>query len=573
MYHKEFLEVLHIMSTHVLEAPNRLQLYKELASVVTRHGGRFATENTSLEGWFKDSETKSHSQEFAEDLEALGPTFVKLGQMLSTRADLFSEDYLKELERLQDGVDPVPFEEIETIIVEELGGEPLEVFQSFAVVPIASASLGQVHRAVLKDGHPVIVKVQRPDVRERVRQELKVLAEVSETLESHSSRARKYRLVEIVEELSRSLKRELDYRMEARNLTRMAAQLDESERVFVPKAFPELTSGRVLTMEYIEGEKLPSETAAKPTITGKLLADELFRVYLSQVLLDGTYHADPHPGNVLLTSDDRICLLDLGMVGNMPASLQIVLARLLVAITEEDGDAAAETALDASGRAEGANESKFRREISELVASYHRQPISDMQAGQLILQITQCASENGILIPYELTMLAKTLMNLDEIGRRLDPEFNPTTALERHTPDILERRLKKDFTPRLMLDSYLEARTFLKEGPRLANNILRKIENGTLVLGVDAVDERELLVSFQKIANRIGVSIVMGALILGAALLMSADVSGPTILGYPALAVVSFVLAAGGGVWMVWNILSQDRTSGKEMQTRLGATP
>ena len=561
------------MSTQVLEVPNRLQLYRELATVITRHGGRIATEDTRLESWFQDSKDKPHSQELAEDLEALGPTFVKLGQLLSTRADLFSEDYLKELERLQDGVEPEDFEDIEAIIEEELGGKPLEIFKSFAVLPIASASLGQVHRAELKDGRSVIVKVQRPTVRERVKQELQVLAEVSETLENHSSRARKYRLVEIVEELSRSLKRELDYRMEGRNLTRMAEQLRDSEMVFVPRAYPELTSGRVLTMDYIEGDKLPSEGSAKPTLTGKILADELFRVYLSQVLLEGTYHADPHPGNVLLTPDGRICLLDLGMVGNMPGSLQIVLARLLVAVTEEDGDAAAETALDASGRAERANESKFRREIAELVASYHRQPIAEMQAGALILQITQCASENGILIPYELTMLAKTLMNLDEIGRRLDPEFNPTAALERHVPAILEERLKKDFSPRLFLDSYLEARTFLKDGPRLANNILRKIENGTLVLGVDAVDERELLVSFQKIANRIGMSIVMGALILGASLLMSADVSGPTVLGYPLLAVVSFVLAAGGGIWMVWNILNQDRASGKELKSRLGATP
>ncbi|MFA5504830.1 MAG: AarF/ABC1/UbiB kinase family protein [Vulcanimicrobiota bacterium] len=559
------------MSASVLEAPGRLHLYRELASVFTRHGGRLAAEKTNLKDWFSNETDKPHSQELAEDLEALGPTFVKLGQLLSTRADLLGEDYLRELERLQDGVEPVPYEQVEAMIAEEFGKSPQAIFETFSKTPLASASLGQVHRATLIDGRPVIVKVQRPAVRDRVEQELQVLAEVSETLENHSSRARKYRLVEIVEELSRSLRRELDYRMEARNLDRMASQLQDAQLVFVPRPYPEYTTTRVLTMDFVEGTKLPAAIDARSTLNGKTLADELFRVYLSQVLLEGTYHADPHPGNVLLTPDGRLCLLDLGMVGNMPASLQIVLARLLVAITEEDGDAAAETALDASGRTEHADETKFRRDISELLADYHRQPISEMQAGQLILHITQCAADNGILIPYELTMLAKTLMNLDEIGRRLDPQFNPTDSLERHTPIILEERLKRDFSRRFMLDSYLEARTFLKEGPRLANNILKKIENGTLVLGVDAVDERELLVSFQKIANRIGMSIVMGALILGASLLMGANVKGPTLLGYPALAVVSFFLAAGGGVWMVWNILRQDRSSGKELNQTLSS--
>lgn len=262
-------------------------------------------------------------------------------------------------------------------------------------------------------------------------------------------------------------------------------------------------------------------------------------------------------------------MLDLGMVGNMPKSLQVVLAQLLIAVTEKDGEQAAETALDASGKAENSNPDRFRRQICELVSDYHRRPINEVQAGSLIMEIAQAASDNGILLPYELTMLAKTLMSLDEIGRRLDPEFNPTAAMERHIAPILRERLQKDIDPKALLNAYLEARTLLKDGPRMANNILRDLERGTFKFRVDAIDERELLVSFQKIANRIGMCLVIGALILGASLLMGADVRGPALFGFPAFAVISFLLAASGGVWMVWSINKQDRHSKKELNQPL----
>ncbi len=540
--------------------------------MVARHGGKFVAEKAHLDSWVTSEEDKAESEALADDLERLGPTFVKLGQLLSTRADFLSEDYLKALERLQDQVEKVPFEDVMERIREELDAPVDSIYAHIEPEPLAAASLGQVHRARLHNGQEVIIKVQRPHIEERVERELKVLAEVSEAMEKHSKRAQRYRLVEIVEELSRSLKRELDYRMEEKNLSKMAEQLEESELIFVPRSYPQYTSKGVLTMDFVDGTKLPTEGAAKlGSVNGILLADELFRVYLTQVLYEGTYHADPHPGNVLITPEGRLCLLDLGMVGNMPGSLQIILARLLIAIAEEDGDAAAETALDASGRAEDADESKFRREIGDLLASYHRQPLGEMQAGRLILQITESAGENGILIPYELTMLAKTLMNLDQIGARLDPHFDPSAALRRHTAPILQKRLTRDFTPKLLLDGYLETRTLVKDGPRLANNILRDLERGTFKVRVDAVDERELLVSFQKIANRIGMSLIIGALILGASLMMSADVSGPRLLGFPLFSMICFLLAAGGGVSMIWSIYRQDRRSGKELNQPLQA--
>lgn len=539
-----------------------MTLYRELAKVLARHGGRFMAEQVNLGEWVSQ-EQKEAPEEFAEDLERLGPTFVKLGQLLSTRGDLFSGDTIQALERLQDRVEPLEFEEIQGALREEFSSELETIFSYISREPLASASLGQVHRARLVTGQEVILKVQRPLVRERVQRELKVLAEVSETLDKHSSRARRYRLKEVVEELSRSLTRELDYRLELQNMIAIRGLLKDSEQIFVPEAYPQWTTSKVLVMAYVEGRKLPPEGV--PGFGGAPLADELFRVYLNQVLLAGTYHADPHPGNLLYTPDGRLCLLDLGMVGNMPGSLQILLARLLMAITEQDGEAAAETALDASGRAETSDEGKFRRQITELVSNYHRLPLSQMQAGQLILDITQAAGENGILIPYELTMLAKTLMNLDEIGRRLDPRFDPTKALERHIPPILERRLKSELTPRALLDAYLEARSFLKDGPRHFNNILRELDHGTFKVKVDAVDERELLVSFQKIANRIGVCLVIGALILGASIMTVANAGGPRLFGLPAFAVVAFLLAAGGGCWMIWSIYRQDRVSSKEM--------
>lgn len=549
--------------------PSSGRLYKSLAVLLAKHGGRLLSEKVHLSD--SDDEETSPGEEFAEDLEGLGPTFVKLGQLLSTRGDLLEPETLEALERLQDDVDPLPVEAIAQVIEEEFGTPVERLFASFEKEPLAAASLGQVHRAVLHSGDEVIVKVQRPQVAQRVEAELKVLTEVSETLERFSEQARRYRLIEIVRELRHSLTRELDYRLEMENLIVFNRLLKDSQYIFVPGVHGRYTTSRVITMDFITGDKLPKDGLIGHS-KGPLLADELFRAYLRNVLLDGTFHADPHPGNLLITPSGRLGLLDLGMVGSMPKSLQVILAQLLLAVTEADGEQAAETALDASGKSEHSNEGEFRRKICELVSDYHRRPISEVQCGALVMEISQTASENGILLPYELTMLGKTLMSLDEIGRRLDPEFDPTAAMERHIPAILQERLQKDLNPKALLHGYLEARTLIKDGPRLANNILRDLERGTFKVRVDAIDERELLVSFQKIANRIGMSLIIGALILGASLMMVANVKGPTLFGFPAFAVVAFLLAAGGGLTMFWSIYRQDRASKKELHQPLRAT-
>lgn len=557
------------MNINVSDVPSRARLYRDLALVLSKHGGRFLAEKSGWATLNGDSEEKTREGEvLAEDLEELGPTFVKLGQLLSTRSDMFTAETVESLERLQSDVEPVPYDEICQVFQAELQNIPERVFKSFEREPLASASLGQVHRATMHSGEEVIVKIQRPGIQERVQTELEVLTEVCSTLENHSEDARKHRLSEIVRELRFSLERELDYRLEMENLRCFDKLLKNSDLLFVPEPIPRLTTRKVLTMEYVVGDKLP-KTPIVGHSSGPALADELFRAYLEHVLIQGEFHADPHPGNLLITPGGRICLLDLGMIGSMPKSLQLTLARMLIAVVDKDGEQVAETALDVSGRAENSDPQTFRRDISSLVSEYHRRPLMEMQAGELIMEIVSIASNNGIWIPYELTMLAKTLMNLDDIGRRLDPDFNPTAALERHVGPILKDRLKQDYDPKLLLNAYMEARTFLKDGPRLANNILRDLENGSFAIRVDAVDERELLVSFQKIANRIGMSLVIGALILGASLLMSADVGGPTIFGYPAFAMVCFLLAAGGGSWTMWNVYKQDRTSKKELNRPL----
>jgi predicted unusual protein kinase regulating ubiquinone biosynthesis (AarF/ABC1/UbiB family) len=548
------------------QVPSSGRLYKELAVLLAKHGGRVVAEKVHLVPSAPDEAQRG--EELAQDLEGLGPTFVKLGQLLSTRADILTPDTLEALERLQDDVEALPVEAIAAVIEEEFGSPPERLFRSFEPIPLASASLGQVHRAVLHSGEEVIVKVQRPMVAERVETELKVLAEVSTTLEKYSEQARRYRLIELVEELRHSLTRELDYRLEMENLLVFQRLLTGNECVVVPGVHQRYTTRRVITMDFVRGDKLPKESLVGHS-QGPRLADELFRVYLRHVLIDGMFHADPHPGNLLITAEGQLCMLDLGMVGTMPKSLQVTLAQLLIAVTDKDGEQAAETALDASGRDENCNLSRFRRQICELVSDYHRRPITQVQAGALILEIAQAASDNGILLPYELTMLAKTMMSLDEIGRRLDPEFNPTAAMERHLPQIMRERLQKDIDPKALLNAYLEARTLLKDGPRMANNILRDLERGTFKFRVDAIDESELLVSFQKIANRIGMCLVIASLILGASLLMGADVRGPSLFGFPAFAVISFLLAASGGVWMVWSIQKQDRHSKKELNQPL----
>jgi predicted unusual protein kinase regulating ubiquinone biosynthesis (AarF/ABC1/UbiB family) len=502
--------------------------------------------------------------ELAADLEKMGATFVKLGQLLSTRPDLIPPAYAEALTRLQDNVEPFAFAQIEEIVVGELGVRISKAFSHFESTPLAAASIGQVHRAVLRDGREVIVKVQRPGIREQIIEDLDALTEAAEFLDNHTEIGRRYGFQEMIEEFRKSLLRELDYRQEAHNLITLFNNLKEFPTIIVPLPIEGFTTSRVLTMEYIRGKKVTAlGPLAKLEIDGNALAQELFRAYLKQILVDGFFHADPHPGNVFLTDRCQIALLDLGMVARVAPGLQERLLQLLLAISENRGDDAAKIALQFGQVKAQSDEVKFRHEIAEIVAQHQNVSLKQIQIGRMVLEVTRICGENGIRLPIELTLLGKTLLNLDQVGHALSPDFDPNAAIRRQAAGLMQQRMSNSLSLGNIFSGMLEMKDFVQRLPNRVNKILDRVAENDLEVKVDAIDEKMLMEGLQKVANRITLGLILAALIVGAAMLMDVPTSF-RILGYPGLAILFFLGAAGGGLVLVFNILFRDQKSDKK---------
>jgi ubiquinone biosynthesis protein len=487
----------------------------------------------------------------ADDLEKLGPTFIKLGQLLSTRPDLVSPAYAEGLARLQDDVAPMPLAEVVEVFRDQLGMSPHDAFDWFDETPLASASLGQVHRARLGNGRDVVVKVQRPGLREQVAEDMAAISELAELLDEHTDVGRRIGFGELAEQFARSMADELDYRREADNLTRLAEIVAPYERLIVPLPVHELTRERVLVMDHVGGRKVTGiPEVARTDLDGALLADHLFRAYLDQVLVAGFFHADPHPGNIVLTDDGRLGLLDLGMVARVPARLQDGLVELLLAVSEGRADTAAEVAVRMGHELDDFDREGFVRDASGLVDRAHGSSVAQIDAGTLVMNICTTAASHGLRLPPELSMLGKALLNLDHITRELAPGFDPTAAMQDHITTVIRQRV----TPsrERLLAAAVEARELIEQLPSRINRMMETVAAGEFQLRVDAFDEKELLHGLRQMANRITMGLLLAALVIGAAMLSRADRTS-------SLATVCFLLAAGGSVLLILDIALDGR--------------
>jgi len=543
--------------------PERLKRYKDVAMLLIKYGRSDLISVAGLEGSVLPDEMAAESEiapaeELAKDLEKLGPTFIKLGQLLSTRADLMPGPYLEALSRLQDHIEPFPYEEVERIVSGELGVRLSKAFDDFDPSPIGAASLSQVHRARMRDGRDVVVKVQRPNIRDLIVGDLEALGEIAHFLDQHTELGRRYEFDNMLVHLRKSLLRELDFTIEANNLRSIGDNLVEFENIVIPEPIDDFTTTRVLTMEYISGKKI---TALNPLrlleIDGGLLAEELFCAYLQQFLVDGIFHADPHPGNVFLTDDDRIALLDLGMVGRVTRTFQDNLLRLLLAISEGRGEMAAQAAMRMGEPKEGFDRAAFERRITDLVSEHGDAVLSRQDAGKVTLEITKISADSWFRLPAEFTMFAKALLNLDQVVYSLDPNFDPNIVIRDRANEILQRNIIKSVAPNNLLSGVVDLKEFAEKLPNRVNRILDAAGNNELRFKVDAIDEKVIVEGLQKVANRITLGLVVAALIVGAAMLMRVETSF-RIFGYPGLAMIFFLLAAAAGLILAFNILYYD---------------
>ena len=548
--------------------PERLKRYKDVALLLVKYGRSDLVKQAGLADHVDLDDTDNlknlpQAEELANDLEKLGPTFIKLGQLLSTRADLLPAPYLEALSRLQDQIEPFPYEEVDRIVSGELCVRISKAFAEFDREPLAAASLAQVHRAYMRDGRAVVVKVQRPNIREQIVEDLESLGEIAQFLDSHTELGKRYEFGNMLEGLRASLLRELDFKLELTNLINFGENLREFDRLIVPEPIDNFCTSRVLTMEYIPGKKITELSPLRlMEIDGPGLARELFRAYLKQMLLDGFFHADPHPGNVFITEDDRIALLDLGMVARLQPSFRDNVLRLLLAISEGRGEEAAEVTIRMGEPKERFDKTGFTKRIAALVSEHAGSNLSGLNSGQVALDITKISADCWFRLPGEFTMVAKALLNLDRVVFTLDPSFQPTAIIRQRAMEILQRNLLQSMAPGNLIGGVVELKEFAEKLPSRVNKILDTIGNNEFKVDINAIDEKVVLEGLQKVANRIAMGLVLAALIVGAAMLMRVETNFK-ILGYPGFAMIFFLLAAIAGVALVVTIVMTDVKSRK----------
>jgi ubiquinone biosynthesis protein len=561
------------ISTH----PQRLRRYRDIARLLIKYGRSDLVRQAGLDGVLDeataadgagpdDDAVPAEAEELTSDLEAMGPTFIKLGQLLSTRTDFVPTAYARALSRLQDDVEPFSYEEVERIVSQELGVRISKAFASFDSQPLASASLGQVHRAEMRDGRPVVVKVQRPGIKARIAEDMEVLGELAKLVDNHTEAGRRYGFADLLDQFRRSLTAELDYRREAANLNRLRAIVAPYRRLVVPKPIEDYTTGVVLTMEYIPSRKV---TDIGPLglleLDGAVLAEQLFKAYLDQILVAGFFHADPHPGNVMLSDDGNLVLLDLGMVARVPKTMRQQLIKLLLSLSDANGMAAAESAIALGTPLEDFDSDRFCSQAAELVEISEGLSLAQIDAGSMVMNLLRTAADNGLRLPAELSLLGKALLNLDQVAHILEPDFEPAAAITAHSASIMQSQMKA--SPGSAFAALLETRDFIEQLPGRVNKVMDALSGGEFHVDVKAFDEAEMLRGLQKLANRITTGVVLAALILGAALLMRVPTSSK-LFGYPTIAMLCFLAAAAGGFILLLSIVRSDHHVNARTRTR-----
>lgn len=507
-----------------------------------------------------DVDAFDHSpEELTEDLKKMGPTYVKLGQLLSTRPDLLPPHFMEALSTLQDDVDEIPYEEVENIVKEEIGVRISKAFTSFETTPLASASIGQVHKAVLLSGQIVAVKIQRTGIRKRFIEDLETLMSLSEKAESISKTARSFAVHDLIEELRYMLLKELDYTLEAQNLITLKENLKVFEHLFIPQPILDYCSSKVLTMEYVEGGKITQISSLKRLeVDFTPMVDDLVKGYLKQIIVDGFAHADPHPGNVYLTPDNKIALMDLGMVAKFSDKMQETILKLMIALSNYDSGRVADILLSISEYDDKVMDVQvFRKNIARKVQESENQKAKDLKTGRTIIEINQMAAQQGMHIPVSLNILGKILLNMDQIVAYLTPEYELQETINNYVQYLMQSRLKDKLKPSNLMEVFLEMKEMTENLPFRINKFTENLAENKIRIAVDAIDEERFTDAFQKVANRITSGLIIAALIMGAALLVRVP-SSWTILDYPAFAFFLFIIAAVLGLYLLFQIMYKD---------------
>lgn len=496
-----------------------------------------------------------------ETLEELGPTFVKLGQLLSTRPDVVPEPYITELAKLQDTAPTVPVSQIRNVIESEFGASVSELYASFDDAPLAAASLAQVHRAMLSDGTSVIVKVQRPDIREQIETDIEIIYERARFLERHWESARTYGLTEIVDEFAVTIREELDFTREARNTDRLRDVVSSGKWVRVPSIHWELTTSQVLTMEEMRGTKITDVACEAPPGTScRELADRLASSFMEQVFVDGFFHADPHPGNVLVSSKGEILLVDCGQVGRLDPENKAAAIRMLMAFEQENSRALADEILDFGIAQTDVDVRRLTRGLEKLLRYYYSLPARSVNMGRLLSGVLAVSAENKIRLPVVFAVLGKVFAGIDGICRRLDPDFNFTEVARRYVGKAVRTELRSENTLTELYSSVISLRNLLIAMPEQIERLMRRAVEGTFRLEFKHLGLEDVGEAFRSSSNRISIALIVAGTIVGSSIIAATGRAGEDhFFGIPTLGVLGYLVAMVFGIWLAVSIIRSGR--------------
>lgn len=547
-----------------------LRRYHQIADALARHGLAYLTGMLGLDRFtalpralFDRSPRPDPIRAPAHlrlVLEELGTTFIKLGQILSTRADLLPPEYQAELAKLQDAAPPVAFAEIEQIVVDELGQPLDELFASFETTPLAAASIGQAHAATLLDGTEVVVKVRRPGAGEQVEEDLEILQSLAATAARRWDLAEQYDFVGLAQEFAQTLRFELNYVHEGQNAERIAANFRDDPTVHVPRVFWERTTSRVLTLERLRGMKINDLAALDAArIDRRQLAEHSSRVLLKMIFEDGFFHADPHPGNFFVESESCLGLVDFGMVGTLDERTQDALAAVLLAVTGRDADTLVDTFLDLGVARQRVDRFTLRRDLEHLLARYYDRPLGEIAVGALLTDALALIRHHRLRMPADLALLSKTLMMGEGLAAQLDPSFNLTTVLVPYARDLLTRQYSPMRWAKRLGRAGLEAAQLGVDLPHQVRRIVTDLERGGLEVGMRPLGLEPVIRRFERLANRIVLGVIVAAFVNGLAVLMAAYHPPAFARWVEIIFIFGFTVASVLGAYLAWTILRSGR--------------
>lgn len=540
----------------------RIQRSRQIANVLIKHGFSHLVERLELKlpPWKKPEKEVVRIPVPVRArlvLEELGPTFIKFGQMLSMRPDLIPVEFVEEFKKLQDRVPGFGYEDVESEIKKEFGASINELFDSFDREPIAAASIAQVHRAVL-NGKDVVVKVQRPKIEDTIEEDLDILFNLARLITKHIPESRLYDPVGIVDEFARTIRNELDFTVEGRNAERFARNFTDSEEVYIPKVYWELTSKRILTLESIQGTKISDIGKEIGDEVRKNLSENIARSYMKQILIDGFFHADPHPGNIFVINNRVIAFMDFGIVGRVDDYMKEKLASLFIAIIQRDTNRIIDEFLDIGIVGEETSIPEFKDDIAGLIERYYGTELKQVNISVMINEIMKTALKHKIRIPANFALLIKTLVTLEGICRELNPDFNLTEISKPFVESLVAERVH----PRRILGRFIENVSEFNELmmllPRRLNRILSRMEGGKLLIDLEHKGLNRVIAELDLASNRLSVSLIISAIIIGSSVIMLTG-KGPLLFGLPVIGILGFIIAGILGMALVILILRSGR--------------